>query len=204
MGLEDTLAVGVADGKIPHAVVGATNKDGIAKSNLVTARLPLTDYPGTFIYDQATGKMDLSSNAGPITNDSLFMMASQTKLLTTIACLQAVERGLLTLDADVSPTLTEFKDISILTGFDASTSEPILVKRTKPLTLRQLLTHTSGIAYDAFDRNLMKYQAHRNKPLGAGSTVETRYDFPLVFEPGTSWTYGAGIAILTHLVKPLH
>ena len=72
----------------------------------------------------------------PIKEDALFMLASQTKLLTAIASLQAVEQGLIGLDDDVSPHLPELAKHKVLTGFDEETDKPILKDRENPITLR--------------------------------------------------------------------
>lgn len=63
-------------------------------------------------------------------------IASCTKLMTTVAAMQCVERGLLSLDSDITDVLPEFKGIQILKGFDESTGKPILVDSKKTITLR--------------------------------------------------------------------
>ncbi|KAI7625797.1 beta-lactamase family protein, partial [Hortaea werneckii] len=67
---------------------------------------------------------------------------------------------------------------------------PILEERKNPLTLRHLLTHTSGFGYDMVDPGLMKYLKSVGKTPGAGTTVEETRSYPLLFEPGTAWMYG--------------
>ena len=57
---------------------------------------------------------------------------------------------------------------------------------------RLLLTHSSGILYDAVQPHLLKWRKDRGEQAGIGLTVESRFLYPLIFEPGTSWTYGAG------------
>jgi len=69
--------------------------------------------------------------------DATFIMASCTKLMTSIAAMQCVERGQVTLDEEVSRILPELKGLDIITGFKES-GEPILVKSTIPITLRYL------------------------------------------------------------------
>lgn len=80
----------------------------------------------------------MSSEA--LTLDSTFWIASCTKLITTIAALQCVERGQLKLDDDVSPILHEYKDIKILIGFEEVGEKPILKEATKKITLRFVRT----------------------------------------------------------------
>jgi CubicO group peptidase (beta-lactamase class C family) len=76
--------------------------------------------------------------------------------MTTIAALQCVEKGLFTLDEDVSRILPEWKDPDIITGFDEGTGKPILVKAKNKITLRRMLSHQSGFGYDILDPLLMK------------------------------------------------
>jgi CubicO group peptidase (beta-lactamase class C family) len=71
-----------------------------------------------------------------MTVDSAFYIASCTKLITSIAVMQCIERGLLKLDQDVVTILPEWKDVQILKGFDEITGEPILVPAVQKLTLR--------------------------------------------------------------------
>ena len=70
--------------------------------------------------------------------DATFIMASCTKLLTSIAALQCVEKGQIGLDDDVSPFLTELKDPQIITGFDEMTDKPIFRKAENKITLRSV------------------------------------------------------------------
>jgi len=97
--------------------------------------------------------------------DTTFWIASCTKLLTTVAALQCVEKGLLSLDTDVSDILHEWKTSEILTGFDES-GEPQLSKATNTITLRQLLTHSSGMGYDFLSPELAKWRRWRGEKPG--------------------------------------
>lgn len=72
--------------------------------------------------------------------DATFFLASATKLLTSIAALQCVERGQFALDEDVTRLLPELKDIDILTGFEEGTENPTYTKATKTITLRYIYT----------------------------------------------------------------
>lgn len=78
----------------------------------------------------------MKSPTDKIEVDSTFIMASCTKLMTSIAALQCVERGQIGLDDDVSTVLVELKDIQILTGFDEATGEPIFKAAENKITLR--------------------------------------------------------------------
>ncbi|KAK5136658.1 hypothetical protein LTR08_002311 [Meristemomyces frigidus] len=181
--LEQTLARGVEEGLIPHAVVFATDRDG------------------SFTYKHAVGKAQYP-NDEPIGEDAMFLLASQTKLLTTIAALQVVEKGLFGLDDDVSGALPELGGQKVFKGFDGE-GEPVLVERETAITLRHLLTHSSGVTYDGGVPDLIKLAKQRGREPGSGATVVQRCDYPLIFEPGTSWSYGASLDWAGILVERL-
>lgn len=100
----------------------------------------------TFI--RAFGTTTVHDDAPPLRTDSVMWLASVTKLLTTIAALQCVEKGLFGLDEPISKVLPAWANPDILTGFDEITGEPMFRKATKAITLRHLLTHTSGMALE--------------------------------------------------------
>lgn len=115
-----------------------------------------------------------------------------TKLMTSIAAMQVVERGLISLDDDVSHLIPELANQGVLTGFDDA-GKPNVEPRKNPIKLRHLLTHSAGAGYDAFYPDLMKYRAWQGKPLNTGLTIPERFGYPLTYEPGTSWQYGTGL-----------
>jgi CubicO group peptidase (beta-lactamase class C family) len=125
-------------------------------------------------------------------------------LLTTIAALQCVERGLISLDDDVSQALPELKDLQIISaGADEGTFE--LTPAKSKITLRHLLSHTSGINYDAMDPLTLAWRKSRGEcPLVFTGRVKESYTTPLLFEPGESWVYGGGIDWAGILVSKLN
>lgn len=130
-------------------------------------------------------------NAKPLQTDTVMWIASCTKLMTSICTLQLVERGKLTLDEAVYPHIPELKDFKILQTFD-NEGKPVEVQHTKPITLRTLLTHQSGLTYDAMHPKLLAWLAYRGRKPSTGATLLKRFDAPLTFEPGESWMYGSG------------
>jgi CubicO group peptidase (beta-lactamase class C family) len=97
----------------------------------------LTCTLGAFEYKKAFGNTIAKDGAtNPLPRDATLIIASCTKLMTTIAALQCVERGLLELDSDISSILVEYKNIDILTGFDESTGKPVLKRAENYITLR--------------------------------------------------------------------
>ena len=144
------------------------------------------------VYQGAFGLRSMAA-AVPMSTDTIFRIASMVKLLTSVAALQLVEQGKLKLDepaANIDPTLASSH---VLTGFDAK-GVPQLRPAHKPITLRHLLTHTSGFSYPLWDPNVVSYnKAARGKP-----RLPRR---PLMFEPGTRWAYGGSLDNVGRLVE---
>jgi len=128
---------------------------------------------------------------GRCTADSIFRIASMTKAITSVAALQLVEQKKLQLETPVSQHLPEFRSPQILEGFAADSGKPILRPATRPVTLRRLLTHTSGLAYDNWNADLLRYAAQTP----AGDVP------PLMTEPGTRWEYGTSLDWTGRLVE---
>jgi len=168
-GIDDTLRSGITQRKIPAAV------GMVARERSV-------------LYSGAFGTRD--SSGIPVTADSIFAIASMTKAITTVAALQLVEQGKVTLDEPVSTHLPQLGALEVLEGFNAD-GKPNLRPVRIPVTLKHLLTHTSGICYDIWDPDMFRYTS-RTK-VGAVP--------PLMFEPGTRWQYGMGIDWAGRLVE---
>ena len=140
------------------------------------------------------------SRAQPLQPSTIMWIASCTKLMTSICALQLVEAGKLTLDEPVYDLIPELKPFHILTSFD-SAGAPVLVPHKEPITLRSLLTHTSGLSYDGMHPSLLAWCAHTGRAPTTGATLLERFNPPLVFEPGSSWMYGAGLDYAGLLVE---
>ena len=115
-----------------------------------------------------------------------------SKLMTSVAVLQAVEQSKLDLDHDVRPMLPSLGQHGIITSFDDTTNTAALSPDATPVTLRMLLSHTSGHEYDWFNPLLGKWRAARGEVPFSGATIEDKSALPLVFQPGTGFAYGAG------------
>jgi methyl acetate hydrolase len=153
----------------------------------VVAVAATTDGP---IYAGAFGKRALPSGA-PMTLDSVFWIASMTKAITSTAAMQLVERGKLSLDDPIKDVLPELASPQVLEGFDAS-GEPKLRPAKRPITLRQLLTHTAGFGYDIWSNHLIRYQEKKGIP-SIISCQNLALTTPLKFDPGEKWDYGINI-----------
>ena len=174
--IDDTLKAGVQRHKIPSAVAMVATADR-------------TIYVGAF------GKRD-SASTTPLTPDAIFSIASMTKAVTSAAAMQLVERGKLTLDEPAAKHLPELGKLQVLNGFDAA-GKPILKPTTRNVTLRNLMTHTSGFCYAIWDKQMFEYQSKVEGP-GPGVVAPLT---PLMFEPGTRWQYGTGLDWTGRLVE---
>jgi len=125
--------------------------------------------------------------------DTVLKLASSSKFITTIAVLQAVERGLIALDDNVAQYIPVLAEQEVLTGFSWY-GKPRTKPRTKKITLRSLLTQTAGAAYDFLAIHpIGRYKWWHKMPIGQGDYINDRMAYPLVHEPGMGWTYGSGV-----------
>ena len=142
-----------------------------------------------------------SERAKPLALDTPMWTASCTKLMTSISALQLVDRGLVTLDEPLSKHLPELDALSVIASLDEA-GKATEEKQNKPITLRMLLSHSSGLDYDFWSPTLTKYLTTLGKPMGSGGKVLQRFGSnPLVFQPGESFTYGPGIDFAGLLVE---
>jgi methyl acetate hydrolase len=171
--IDDVLRSGIAQRKIPAAVAMAATGNKI-------------------LYSGAFGTRDTSGVL--VRADSIFAIASMTKAITTTAALQLVEQGKLTLDDPASKYLPQLANLEVLDGFDSSGAPKLRPAKT-PVTLKHLLTHTSGFCYDVWDADAFRYTSYRKGP---APTVP-----PLIFEPGARWQYGTGIDWAGRIVEAI-
>jgi len=171
--IDDALSSGIAQRKIPCAVAMAASEKSV-------------------LYSGAFGTRD--SSGVRVTPDSIFAIASMTKAVTTVAALQLVEQGKVQLDEPVSKHLPKLANLEVLEGFDAN-GKPRLRPAKTPVTLKHLLTHTSGICYDIWDGDMAHFTS-----LNKGVVPPVP---PLMFEPGARWQYGMGIDWAGRLVEAI-
>jgi methyl acetate hydrolase len=144
------------------------------------------------VYERAFGLRNVATTTS-MSSDTVFRIASMVKLLTSVAALQLVEQGKLKLDepaGNIDPTLASPQ---VLIGFDAK-GAPQLRPAQKPLTLRNLLTHTSGLSYALWDPDVTRY-------LKAARGKSDLPRMPLMFEPGERWAYGGSIDRVGRMIE---
>jgi len=135
------------------------------------------------------------SVAGPeaMTPDTVFWIASMTKLVTSVAALQLIAEGKLSLETPVATVLPKFAELPILDGFDAA-GAPRLRRAIDAPTVRHLLTHTSGLGYTFLDADLHRYAEQ------TGIDIETSDRLPRRFEAAARWQYGTNTDWLGQMI----
>ncbi|WP_159008426.1 serine hydrolase domain-containing protein [Bradyrhizobium sp. S69] len=150
------------------------------------------------IYQGAFGKRDLSKDVA-MTQDSVFWIASMTKAITSAAGMQLVEQGKLSLDEPIGKVLPDLASPQVLEGFDAN-GEPKLRPAKKPITLRHLMTHTAGFAYNMWNGDILQYLEKTGTP-AVTTCQNAALKTPLASDPGTRWEYGINIDFVGKAVE---
>ena len=166
--IDSLLHAGVERSAVPGVVAVVVDREGIC-------------------HEAAFGERELGSGV-PMTVDTVGSIFSMTKALTAAAAMQLVERGQLSLDTAAGDVCSELVGRKVLTGFDGD-GQPVLRPAASALTLRQLLTHTSGFGYELFNADLVRWHEVTGTP-GLEAKGVGMLAAPLVADPGTRWEYG--------------
>lgn len=150
------------------------------------------------LYEGAFGERVLESGVA-MTPDTVGWIASMTKALTGTAAMQLVEQGRLELDRPAADWLPELAEIQVLEGFDDA-GQPVTRPPRRAITLRHLLTHTAGFAYDIWSREIGRYQEATGVP-GIITCRHAALTTPLLFDPGERWQYGINIDWVGRMVE---
>ncbi|KAK5193936.1 hypothetical protein LTR99_005834 [Exophiala xenobiotica] len=179
----------------------------------------LVNSEGDFLLKQTYGTTNLDDpSAAPFTADTTMQIFSCTKLITSIAALQLIEQGKLSLSDPVEKYIPRISKIQVLESFSSSPSgasasatstsgqaEPALrAPKSKP-TILQLLTHTTGFSYDFFDPLTCQYRSHTGRKPGGYSDPSDWADFetPFIADPGTKYIYGVNTDWLGAVVQQI-
>ena len=194
--VEELLTDDINNNKIPGAVVLVGNEKGIVYQKAFGVKNPLTNEKYAI--------------------DDIFRIASMTKAITSVAVLKLWEDGKINLDDPIEKYIPEFKDAKILETFNEKDSSYTSKPSTKKITIRQLLTHTSGIGYDFIDGNpSIKAIFHKKKQsfmkngvmcfcdedVTIGEAIRNLADVPLHHEPGEKFTYSMGLDVLGYMIE---
>lgn len=165
---------------------------------------------GKIIYNKSFGVSDPDSKT-PLRSDDIFRIASQTKAITSIAVMMLFEEGKFLLDDPISKYIPEYKHPVVLDTFNEKDSTYTTIPANREITIRDLLTHTSGIDYAGIgSKNMNIIYAKAGIPTGFVSEKILLADkmkalgkMPLVHQPGERFTYGLNIDVLGYLVEVL-
>ena len=161
---------------------------------------------GKVAYLESFGLRDRESGS-PMQDDSIFRIASQTKALVSVGIMMLQEEGLLLISDPVGKYLPEFQETTVAIPKESGGYE--VVKADRPVTIRDLLTHTSGIGYgdgtaaDRWQEAAIQgwYFAHRDEPIR--ETVSRMAALPFDAQPGELFVYGYGTDILGALIETI-
>jgi len=177
--VDESLRRATEAGEVPGLVVAAATDDGL-------------------VYEAAFGKREVGKPAA-MTTDSVFWIASMTKAITCTAAMQLVERGKLKLDDPIETLLPQLAGRQVL-EVDPSSGDARLRPAKRAITLRQLMTHTSGFAYNMWNAKLLAHMERNDIP-GVASCAEKALTIPLSSDPGERWEYGIGIDFVGKAVE---
>ena len=163
--LDDAISAGLERARLPGVVALIGDRDGV-------------------LYAKAFGTRGLA-DAEPMSVDTPFWFASMTKAVTSVAAMQLVEQERLALDEPIGGLLPELARPVVLTGFDDS-GAAVTRPAKGPITLRHLLTHTSGFGYDFMNGDMLRSRGENGPAAGSRASLNAA----LLFDPGERWEYG--------------
>ena len=159
---------------------------------------------GKVVSLDAYGKRSLATGA-PMTTDTMFRIYSQSKPLTGLAMMILYEQGKWRLDDPVAKYVPEFANLKVFSGLDKD-GKPSTVDPVHAPTMRELVTHTAGFGYGLGADNYVdqQYQAlHVLKSNGLKEMIDKIATLPLLYQPGTKWSYSASVDIQGYIVEKL-
>jgi CubicO group peptidase (beta-lactamase class C family) len=176
--VDAVLEQAVASGAVPNVVAIAADRDGI-------------------IYEGAVGPR-VSGQQEDVSADTHYRIMSMTKMVATVAALQLVEQGKLDLDAPVEQYCPEFAKVQVLERLDGG--KPVLRAPASKATVKNLITHTSGLGYWFWNADITAWESATGTPnVLSGSKVV--FTAPMVTDPGTKFVYGINTDWLGQVIE---
>jgi CubicO group peptidase (beta-lactamase class C family) len=186
--------------------ISAAMQAGVEKKEIPGA-VVLIARQGKIVYFEAFGYRDRESGA-PMTRDAIFRIASMTKPIVSLAAMILVEQGKLSLSDPVSRYLPEFKDVRVgVERQDASgKTELALEVPQRPMTVLDLMRHTSGLTYGVFGKQTLVKQRYNAAKLFDSKQTNAEFTrkiaaLPLMNHPGATWDYSMSTDVLGRLVE---
>ena len=159
---------------------------------------------GKVVEFNAYGKADLASGA-PMERDAIVRIYSMSKPITGVAMMILFEEGKWKLDDPVTKFIPEFKDLKVMTGVDDK-GNIVTVPASRPPTMREIMSHTAGFGYGLGDKHPVDKLFRERKVLASSSLPElvTKVaDIPLMFQPGTNWSYSVSVDLQGYIVEKI-
>ena len=188
--------------RIDNLLTGAIEKNQIPGAVALVAR------NGKIVYYKAFGMAENESRRS-LKRDDIFRIASQTKAITSTAVMMLWEEGKFSLDDPISKYIPAFANARILESLNDADTTYVTKPANDQITIRHLLTHTSGIGYGVLDNEEFRkiYQkagitdAFTVKPVTIGENIEKLAKLPLHFNPGEKYTYSEGLDVLGYFIE---
>ena len=182
--------------------------EGYINNKQVPGAVALIVRNGKIVYHKSWGTSNMGTNA-PLKKDDIFRIASMTKAITSLAVMMLYEEGKFLLDDPVSWYIPEFKNPVVLKTFEPKDSSFTTEPAKKEITIRHLLTHSSGIDYPFIGSENHKAIYAKNKISPGVGNITTKLSdeikqlakLPLAHQPGEKWTYGLNCDVLGYLVE---
>lgn len=186
--------------------------DAMLKNAVETDQVPgvvaLIARNGQIVYHKAFG---VANEAGdPLSTNSIFRIASQTKAITSTAVMMLWEEGKFQLDDPISSFIPEFKNPRILDTFNESDGTYTTKPAEHEITIRHLLTHTSGLGYGVIDGDTRFQKIYKDagitdlfttEDISIAESVKKLAQLPLHHDPGTAYVYSEGLDVLGYFIE---
>lgn len=188
-------------GKVGISSTGLVRTDSVMRRYVNENKLPgmitMIARKGNLISFKEYGSMN---EGKPMRSDAIFRIASMTKPVTSVAIMILFDEGLLQLDDPVSKYIPEFKDLKVFSYQDIHGVH--LEKQIKQITIRNLLTHTSGLGSGAEDSYIDSLYRIANINEGTlKEEIQKLTQIPLKYQPGTRWHYGLSTDVLGYIIE---
>ena len=160
---------------------------------------------GKIVEFNTYGKASIDANT-PMTKDEIFRIYSMTKPLTGVAMMILFEQGKWRLDDPVTRYVPEFKNLRVMTGIGPDGKTMVTEEAKRPPTMREIMSHTAGFGYGLGDVHPVDKMYREKKVLAANGLkemVDRTATIPLMFQPGTSWSYSNAVDIQGYIVEKL-
>jgi len=177
-------------------------------SGWIAGAVGLIARDGKIVYNKAFGVSDIEAQTA-MRNDNIFRIASQTKAITSLAVMMLFEEGKFLLDDPISKYIPEFANPVVIDKYDEADTTFVPVKANREVTIRDLLTHTSGIDYAGIGSRTMNaiyakgeiFAGFGNDKIMLGDNIRKLARLLLIHQPGEKFTYGLNVDVLGYLVE---